>query len=252
MEKVKEGSYVLLLGKERNFLLKVEKNKKFHCDEGIIDMENIIGKSYGSIIKTHINKEFVLIKPTIIDFLNKKARMMPQAIRPKDAALIIAFTGINEKAKIVEAGTGSAWLTLFLASYCKKGKIYSYEIRKDFFENAKKNVKESGLKNIILKNKDITKGIEEKNVDMVVLDMINAENVVKEAFRVLKPGCWLVVYSPYIEQVKKVIEEIKKYNFTQISTVENILRYWDVRQHTLPQRRGLMHTGFLTFARKIF
>jgi len=249
-EKIKQNDLALLLSEERSFLVKIEKNKKLHTDFGIIDLSKAIGKSYGSIIKTHKGKEFVLVKPSIVDFLNKKARMMPQAVRPKDSALILAFTGINKNSIVVEAGTGSAWLTLFLANYVKK--IYSYEKRKDFFENAKKNIKASGMKNIVLKNKDIREGIDEKNVDAVILDMQNAETVVNLAYKALKPGGFFVVYSPYIEQVKAVVEEIKKYNFAQVLTVENILRPWDVRGHTLPKRQGLLHTGFLTFARKVF
>lgn len=250
MTKIKQGDLVLLLSKERGFLVKVEKGKKLHTDFGVIDLSNAISKKYNSVVKTHKGKEFVLAKPSIVDFLNKKARMMPQAVRPKDAALILAFTGLNKNSVVVEAGTGSAWLTLFLANYVKK--IYSYEKRKDFFENAKKNIRASGLKNIVLKNKDIRQGIDERNVDAVILDMKNAEQVVRHVFLTLKPAAWLVVYSPYIEQVKVVVEEIKKYNFAQILTVENILRPWDVRGHTLPKRQGLLHTGFLTFARKVF
>ncbi|MEM4648010.1 MAG: tRNA (adenine-N1)-methyltransferase [Candidatus Pacearchaeota archaeon] len=249
-EIIKEKNLVLLLGKTKCFLIRVEKGKRLNTDEGLIDINEIIGKKYGDIIKTHKNISFVLVKPSIIDFLNKKARMMPQAIRPKDSALILAFTGLKDDAHIVEGGLGSGWLTLFLASYCQKGKIYSYEIRKDFLNNAKNNILESGLKNIVIKNKDITKGIDEKNVDAVILDMKNAEKVVKHAYKALKFGGWLIVFSPYIEQVKAINEEIKKYSFTQVFTVENILRYWDVREHTLPKRQGLLHTGFLTFARK--
>lgn len=248
--KVKANDWILLLAKKRNFLVKVEKRKKLHTDLGMVDLDVVIGKNYGEIIKTHNGNEFAIIKPSILDFLNKKTRMLPQAIRPKDSALILAYTGLNKNSIVVEAGTGSAWLALFLSIYV--GKIYSYEKRKDFFENAKKNVKLSKIMNIVLKNKDITKGIDEKNVDAVILDMQGSEKVVSIAYKALKPGGWLVVYSPYIEQVKAVVEEIGKYNFTQIWTLENILRPWDVRQHTLPKRQGLLHTGFLTFARKIF
>jgi tRNA A58 N-methylase Trm61 len=61
----------------------------------------------------------------------------------------------------------------------------------------------------------------------------------------------LVVYSPYIEQVVAVREEIEKLKFVQIKTVENIVREWRVGKHTLPEPSGILHTGFLTFARKL-
>jgi tRNA (adenine57-N1/adenine58-N1)-methyltransferase len=78
-----------------------------------------------------------------------------------------------------------------------------------------------------------------------------AEKVVKHAYKSLRVGGWLVVYSPYIEQVKAVVKEMERKGFNKTKTVENIVREWDVREHTLPARSGIMHTGFLTFARKI-
>lgn len=246
---IKENDYVLLLSKERNFLVKVKKDKKINTDFGIIEIKDIINKKFQDKIKTHKGKEFFIVKPTIIDFLNKKVKILPQAVRPKDTALILAFTGINKDSVVVEAGTGSAWITLFLANYVKK--IYSYEIREDFYKNAKNNIEESKFKNIILKNKNIIDGIEEKNVDAVILDMKNAEKVIEHSFNSLKHGGWLIVFSPYIEQVKDVVNEIKKFDFTQLTIVENILRPWDIREHSLPKRKGLLHTGFLTFARKV-
>ena len=80
--------------------------------------------------------------------------------------------------------------------------------------------------------------------------MKGSEKVVKMSFDALKTDGWLVVYSPYIEQVISVREEIEKLNFKEIKTVENIVREWRVGRHTLPEVSGLMHTGWLTFARK--
>jgi tRNA A58 N-methylase Trm61 len=41
--------------------------------------------------------------------------------------------------------------------------------------------------------------------------MQHPESVVKHAFKALKSGGWLAVYSMHIEEVKKVFEELKKY-----------------------------------------
>jgi len=132
------------------------------------------------------------------------------------------------------------------------GRIITYEKNESFAKTANENFKKSGLKKIItLKQKDIRKGIDEKNVDLITLDMQYAETVVKHAYSALRYGGWLAVYSPYIEQVQKTVEQMKRKGFSEIKTVENIVRSWDVREHTLPQRNGIMHTGFITFARKV-
>lgn len=189
-------------------------------------------------------------KLTLLDIL-KKLKRLPQIVTPKDASLILAYTGISPDSLIVDAGSGSGFLAIFLAYYCRKGKIVTYEKRPDFAKVVKTNIELTGLKNIILKGKDVLEGIEEKNVDLISLDMKGVEKVIKNAFHVLKPGGWLVVYSPYIEQVISVRREIEKLNFAEIKTVENIVREWRVGRHTLPEVSGVMHTGWLTFARKI-
>jgi tRNA (adenine57-N1/adenine58-N1)-methyltransferase len=189
-------------------------------------------------------------KTNLLDIL-KKMKRLPQIVTPKDASLILGYTGISPDSLIVDAGSGSGFLCIFLAYYCRGGKVVTYEKRSDFAEVVKKNVKSSGLKNIVVKKKDILEGIEERNIDIITLDMKGVEKVVKNSFQVLKPGGWLVVYSPYIEQVISVRDEIENLNFTQVKTVENIVREWRVGRHTLPEVSGVIHTGWLTFARKI-
>jgi len=244
MEKINKNSLILLLGK-KNYLLRLI---KFSCEFGFFDLRKLTGKRFGTKIK--IGKEsFTIVRPNIIDFL-KKAKRGPQIIMPKDSGLIISITGCSPGWKVVDAGTGSGFLTLFLGNLgCK---VYSYEKNKKFFEIAKSNLEKSELKNVIIKNSDITKGIKEKDVDMVTLDMKNPEKVVKHAFRALKHGGWIAVYSMHIEEVKKVFNEIKKYNFTDLRIIESIQREWQsVKQFTRPKNYMLAHTGFLTFARRL-
>ncbi len=185
----------------------------------------------------------------IIDVL-KKAQRGPQVVSAKDVGIIIAETGCNPSWKVVDAGTGSGFLALFLGNLgCK---VYTYENRKEFYEIAKNNIKNSGLKNIIAKNSDITKGIKEKDIDMVTLDMKEPERVIKHAYKKLKKGGWLVVYSLHIEQVRKVWKELKKHKFGKMKILENIQREWQIEGNTFtrPKTRMLGHTGFLVFARK--
>jgi tRNA (adenine57-N1/adenine58-N1)-methyltransferase len=243
-EKIKKYSLILLLGKQKSYLVRPI---KFSCEFGFVDLRKLIGKEYGS--KTKIGKEsFTAVKPNIIDFL-KKAKRGPQIIMPKDASVIVSVTGCSPNWKVVDAGAGSGFLSMFLSNIdCK---VYSYEKKREFYEIAKRNAKNFGLK-IVIKNSDITKGIKEKDVDLVTLDMQNPERVVKYAFKSLKSGGWLAVYSMHIEEVKKVYEELKKYDFTNVKILENIQREWQsLGKLTRPKNYMLAHTGFLTFARKL-
>jgi len=248
---MKIGDKVLLLGKESSYIARVGKGK-FQTSEGIVDLSELKKKKIGQEIKTHLSKKFIVTKPTLADFLERDVKRLPQIIMPKDAALILSYTGIRPGSLVVDAGSGSGFLAIFMANYIRPGRVVTYEIDKMAAKISIENFKRVGLDRYIqLKQKDIRGGIDEKNVDLVVLDMKHAEKVVKHAYKSLRPGGWLVVYSPYIEQVKAVTSEIGRKSFSKTKTVENIVREWDVRKHTLPARSGIMHTGFLTFSRKI-
>jgi len=181
----------------------------------------------------------------------KKLERSPQIVTPKDASLILAYSGVPPDARIVDAGSGSGFLSIFLAWYCPKGKVITYEKREDFFKVAKRNIKISGLKNIEAKNKDILEGIEEDGLDLVTLDMKGCEMVIPLAFKKLKKGGCIVVYSPYVEQVIGVIDAMKRCGLKDVFCVENIVREWQSEYgFTRPKSQGLMHTGWLVFGKK--
>lgn len=247
---MKDGELILLLSEKESYLTEVA-DRMLHTQRGMIDLKKLKKKKFGDKIKTHIGREFLIVKPNVKDILEKKVKRLPQIMMPKDIALILAFTGIASDSLVVDSGTGSGFLAIFLANYIKGGKIVTYEKDKRFIKVAKENIKLCGLSNIKLKQRDVVKGMNERKVDLVTLDMKDAEKVVKHAYKALKPGGWLVVYSPYVEQVIEVANEIKKKNFCEVKTVENIVREWQIEKYTRPKTLGLMHTGFLTFARKV-
>ncbi|MBU5689837.1 MAG: tRNA (adenine-N1)-methyltransferase [Candidatus Aenigmatarchaeota archaeon] len=240
--------YKLLLGR-RKYVVDLSR-EKFNTQFGEIDLKKLKKAKVGEKIKTHKGEEFTIAEPSLIDLLEKKAKRLPQIITPQDAAMILAYTGLANDSIIIDAGAGSGFLSIFLAYYCCKGKVISYEVNQKSAKIAEENARLIGLKNLTIKNKDILQGIDERNVDAVTLDMKDAEENVENAYNALKKGGWLIVYSPYIEQVKHVIEKIEKMFFTEVRTVECIKREWQVSDYTRPKTLGLMHTGWLTFARK--
>lgn len=247
--KIKLSNKVLLLGKEDSHVVTVAK-KTFNTRDGTIDLRKLIGKTYGIKIKTHLGKEFFILKPTVLDLFPKFTRTT-QVILPKDIGLILAYTGVSNDGLVVDAGTGTGYLAIFLANYLSDGKVVTYEKDKRFVKTAKENIKLSGLKNIRLKQKDISKGIDERNTDLITLDLQHPEKIVKRAYNSLKVGGWLVVYSPTMEEVIRVTKEVRRKDFSEIKTVENIVREWQTERTTRPITMGLMHTGWLTFARKV-
>lgn len=182
--------------------------------------------------------------------MRSKLKRGPQVILPKDAGIIIAFTQIDKNCVCLDAGTGSGWLTVSLARICKH--VYSYDIRDDFLELGKKNAAILGLENITFEKQDIFKKINEKDLDIVTLDMPNAEKALRNVKKSLKQYGQVVSYFPNIEQVKAYVEKLQKLKFEDIYTVEVTVRDILVRKEgTRPTNTGLWHTGYMTFAKNV-
>lgn len=252
-ELIAEGNDVFLyLDAKRTYLVKVEAEKSFHTHKGYIQLGNLIGKEYGTRIASSMDTEFVALKPTLRDYIFKTSRRT-QISYPKDIALIIMFSGIGPGSRVVEAGTGTGALTSAIAHYIKPtGCVYTYELRQEFAKNAKKNLERAGLLEYVeMKEGDVTEGIEEKEVDAVILDMATPWLVVPHAYDALKGSGVLVSFSPTIDQVVKAVEALTEQGFVGVETVETLLRFMQVeRGKTRPQTLMTGHTGYLTFARK--
>jgi len=132
--------------------------------------------------------------------------------------------------------------------------VYSYEVRKEFIETALKNLKRAGLDEYVeIKNRDITKGIDEKELDAVVLDMATPWLVIAHTYSALKGSGSLVSFSPTIDQVVKTTEALEENGFVAIETIECLIRRMQVaRGKTRPETLMTAHTGYITYARKAF
>lgn len=250
---IREGDYVLLyLDDKRTYMVKAERGKVLHTHKGFVKIDDLIGKEFGTRVKSSLGVEFIAFKPSIRDYIFKSSRGT-QIIYPKDIALIILFGNIQPGSRVVEAGTGTGALTTALASYVRPdGRVYSYEIRSELLEIARRNLERAGvLEYVELKSKDITLGIDESNVDSVVLDMAEPWLVVPHAYRALKGSGSFISFSPTIDQVVRTVEELKMNNFANIETIECLVRKMRVEKgKTRPETLMTGHTGYMVFARK--
>lgn len=255
--KFKEGDLAVFYdpAKDKPYLQRLTKDGKFMTHRGVIEHKRIIDREEGETILTNVGKEFFVFRPLLTDFI-KKMKRKSAIIHPKDLGMILIWADIYPGLKVVEAGSGSGALLISLVrAVGETGEIISYDIREDLQEIAKENIKNflGEVPNLKFKIKDIYKGIDENNVDRIILDLPcpwDAIDTLKEA---LRPGGIVLAYLPTIIQSEKFVKALQKEKiFSLIETMESIIRPWNIEGLSVrPEHHIVGHTGFITVARKI-
>jgi len=182
--------------------------------------------------------------------LRKLGRGGPAVTIPKDAGLIIGYTGIGKTSRVLEFGSGSGFMTAQFANIVSQ--VVSYEKRDEFLKLASDNIKKAGFDNVVFKHRDVLSGIDENDAsfDLVFCDIAEADSMAEPAHKALKKGGYLAAHCLHVEQAKALHLAALKH-LSEVFTIEGIVREFEVREFGFrPAHFGLMHTAYLVFARK--
>ncbi|MCL7414595.1 MAG: methyltransferase domain-containing protein [ANME-2 cluster archaeon] len=247
---MKQGVAVLLKGGGKKYIVSAG-NEDLHTEVGVFKLGQLLEKEYGDIIASHLGFEMEIYRLRAIDLFNSIKRT-GAPISPKDIGMIMGHTGLNKEDTVLDAGTGSGILAIYLGLVARK--VVTFEVREDFAEVARSNIALAGLDNVDVRGGDLVEEIRslDETFDVVTLDMHTAAEVVPYVLLVLKPGGYLVVFSPFIEQARDVRMAINSAKFEEVVTLECTQREISFSERgTRPSTSRVGHTGFITFARAI-
>lgn len=225
---------------------------EFQSDLGIVKADVLDNAQIGDEVKSHLDHSFKIVKPNVNDFIDLMERRCSILIK-KDIGQVLAHTGLGAGSRVVDAGTGAGAIALHFGNVVGlQGKVFTYEVREDFAEVARRNIDNFGITNIEVKNKNIKEGIDENNIDLIFLDLPKPFEIFEEVMESLNVGGWLAVYAPYIDQAETSYRVAKKLGFYDIEIIETLERGLEVRtQGVRPKTRMVGHSGYLLFARKL-
>jgi tRNA (adenine57-N1/adenine58-N1)-methyltransferase len=247
------GDRVLLVdAKRRRHLVTLAVGAQFHTHAGVLDHDALIGAAEGVTVRTTLGSRLVAVRPTLAEYVLEMPRGA-QVIYPKDLGPILVLADVFEGARVLESGVGSGALTLaLLRAVGPTGHVTGYELRDDFARRARGNVEGflgPGVP-LDIEVRDAYEGIDETDLDRVLLDLPEPWRVVKHAEQALHTGGILLAYLPTIGQVARLREELAGSAFGMAETLEVLHRTWHVDgQSVRPDHRMVAHTGFLTHAR---
>ena len=243
--------------KNNKFLAVFDINKEFTTNEGKFKFSQI--KNIPSLVKVSTGVDFKIYKPSYKEFVLLMKRG-PQIIYPKDVAQIVLESNIHNSSKVLEIGSGSGALTLYLYSLLKNtGRLFSLDSSRINQRRADKTIarylsllsEENNAVTFIneeLANFDYKKLIEK--IDAIITDVPEPwEFFIKN--KIENSINW-VSYLPSMTQVMRMNNVLKDNKFQDIEIKEVILRDWVVDEKVVrPSNKLVSHTGFLLSAKYI-
>jgi len=250
----RNGDLAQLVGlRHKHFIIRLQAGAKFESHRGILQHDELIGKTWGTQVFSHNSSPFFLLQPSLADLLIDLPRTT-QILYPKDIGYILVTMGVGPGHKVMEAGTGSGSMTTALAyAVGNEGRVISYEIKPDNQNLARKNLTRFGLESRVdFKLRDIQQGCDETDADSFFLDVPNPYDYTAQVRSALKPGGFLCCLIPTFNQVEKTLYSLRRERFAFINVCEILLRFFQPEPNKLrPTDRMVAHTGFLVFARRI-
>ena len=246
---------VIKTPKNNKFLAVIDIEKEFITNEGKIKFSKV--KNIPSIVKTSTGVIFKIYNPTYKEFVLLMKRG-PQIIYPKDVAQIVLELNIHNSSNVLEIGSGSGALTLYLYTLLKNtGKLYSLDSSKINQRRANKTISRY-ISTLSEENNDITFLNEElvnfnyKTLNEKINSIITDVPEPWEFFtnNKMENSIHWVSYLPSMTQVMRMNDTLKDEQFQDIEIKEVILRDWVVDDKIVrPSNKLVSHTGFIISAK---
>ncbi len=254
---IAEGDWVTAIveGRERHrqYTFRIFRNRSYSTFAGSFKGDQAIGLEWGSELDLEKGKAY-LLRPTVYDMINHVLPRRSQVVYPKDAAYIAAAAGLVPGMRVLEAGAGSGFLTIWAAIHvCPTGHVVSYDVRDDMLKLASDNVSALGLSDCVdLKKGDVRAGVQESNIDALLLDVPDPWEALRALWPSLRLSAPAVVFVPTANQVSKLLLWLQASGgYVVQEVVELIKREWEHRGDALrPAVRMIGHTGFIILLRR--
>ena len=253
-----DNTLVVISTGSKKYLTVITQGQEFITNQGKIDFDQIT--QIPTNIKSSTGSVFTIYSPSYSEFILLMKRG-PQIIYPKDVGSIIVSANINSESKILEIGTGSGALTLFLVSLLgPNAQFYSLDVNKKNQYRAKKTISRY-LSNY---SSDFHKEVNFINEDLIDFNInsipFNFDSIITDVpepwlffqLNQIKTDMHWLSYLPSISQVSKITDALKENNFKDIVIKEVLEREWNVNGKILRPKHSMVgHTGFIVSGRYI-
>ena len=254
-----DNTVVVLKNNKHKHLAVLKDDQEFVSQNGVIKFNDI--RDLPTTVTSSKNHEYYVYIPSFDEFILLMKRG-PQIIYPKDIGAILIAGNISKNSNILEIGTGSGALTLYLNLILdKKSQLFTLDENEKNQRRAQKTIERfvasSKINNLVDVNYINSKlsafafnDLADK-VDTIITDIPEPwEFFLKNQ---IKQNLNWVSYLPSISQVEKIVTKLRENNFVNLKITETLNREWIVDKKIVrPKNEMVGHTGFVVGARYLF
>lgn len=251
-----DNTVVVLKNNKHKHLAVLKDDQEFVSQNGVIKFNDI--RELPSTVTSSKNHEYYVYIPSFDEFILLMKRG-PQIIYPKDIGAILIAGNISKNSNILEIGTGSGALTLYLNLILdQNSRLFTLDENEKNQRRAQKTIERfvasSKINNLVNVNYINSKlsafafnDLADK-VDTIITDIPEPwEFFLKNQ---IKQNLNWVSYLPSISQVEKIVTKLRENNFVNIKITETLNREWIVDKKIVrPKNEMVGHTGFVVGAR---
>jgi tRNA (adenine57-N1/adenine58-N1)-methyltransferase len=241
----------------------------FYNRNGHFYHDDFIDRPYGCMVRSRNNKGvgYVhLLKPTP-ELWQRSLNHRTQIVHELDASLITFQLNLRPNMVVCESGTGSGALShCIMRTIAPFGKLHTFEFNQARVKAAREEFKKNGVDHLVKvhwrdvcgtptsfekNDKRTSDGNDEPEnhdqetigaggfvigaakADAIFLDLPEPWRAIPHAAHTIKPYGSICSYSPCVEQSQQTIQEMKRFGFHSIKTIEVRLREHYVDEVTL-------------------
>ena len=227
----------------------------FHNRNGHFYHDDFINKPYGSKIRSRNNQGvgFVYVLKPTPELWQRSLNHRTQIVHELDASLITFELNLRPNMTVCESGTGSGALShCIMRAIAPFGKLHTFEFNHTRVQAAREEFKKNGVDHLVdvhwrdvcgkpksfeggtnIKTTDCDDdetigvggfAIGAAKADAIFLDLPEPWLAIPHVAHTIKPNGSVCSYSPCVEQSQQTIQEMMKYGFHTIKTIEVRLR----------------------------
>ncbi|XP_076850692.1 tRNA (adenine(58)-N(1))-methyltransferase, mitochondrial [Brachyhypopomus gauderio] len=204
-------------------MFQLQEGVKLQSTWGVIPHDAMEGRPAGMFFYTNLRLPMLIRRPTLEEFTLFMKRG-PAITYPKDASAMVMMMDVSEGDRVLEAGSGSGAMALFLSrAVASRGSVLSVEVREDHHRRSKLNYErwrsawrvrtgEEWPDNVHFHHGDLSTSahlLAGRSFNSIALDMISPHLTLPAVVPYLNSGGVCAVYLANITQVIDLVEGLR-------------------------------------------